>query len=121
VAGRFPLYTDADVHGPVIDALRAAGWDILRAIDAHPERTKDPVHFEHAARADRVMVSNDADVKAIAESWLASGQRFRGLVWWPRRHYARMSDGDFVTAFEDLAAQDDPFSLYPILFIKPRR
>ena len=121
MAGRFPLYADADVRGPVVRALQAAGWDVLRAIDVYPERTKDPVHFEHAARQGRVMVSNDADVKALAESWLAAGKPFRGLVWWPRRHYDRMSEGDFVAAFEELAAQDHPFSPYPIFFVKPKR
>jgi hypothetical protein len=50
VAGRFPLYTDADVHGPLIEALILRGWDVLRAVDHCPEGTEDPVHFEEAAR-----------------------------------------------------------------------
>jgi hypothetical protein len=33
VAGRFPLYTGADVHGPLIFALRGRAWDLIRAID----------------------------------------------------------------------------------------
>ena len=33
MAGRFPLYADADVRGPLIKALRNAGWDVVRAID----------------------------------------------------------------------------------------
>lgn len=66
------------------------------------------------------MVSNDADMKALGERWLASGIPFRGLVWWPRRHYDRMSEGDFLEAFEELAVQDDPFFPYPIAFIKPK-
>ena len=119
MAGRFPLYTDADIRGPVVRALKSAGWDVLRAIDAYPEKTLDPVHFGHAAREGRVMVANDADMKALAESWLAVGKPFRGLVWWPRRHYDRMSEGDFVAAFEALAIRDDPFSPYPVLFLKP--
>jgi hypothetical protein len=36
VAGRFPLYTDADIHGPVVDALKDHGWDVVRAIDTYP-------------------------------------------------------------------------------------
>jgi hypothetical protein len=31
VAARFPLYTDADVRGPLIKALKKAGWDVVRA------------------------------------------------------------------------------------------
>lgn len=34
MAGRFPLYTDADVNGPVVQALVDRGWDVVRAIDA---------------------------------------------------------------------------------------
>ena len=48
MARRFPLYTDADVQGPVIHALKSAGWDVVRAIEAFPERTADSVHFERA-------------------------------------------------------------------------
>jgi len=57
VAGRFPLYTDADVQGPVIHALKSAGWDVVRAIEAFPERTVDPVHFERAVELGRVLVN----------------------------------------------------------------
>jgi len=31
-----------------------------------------------------------------------------------------MGPGDFATAFEELAAQDDPFAGYPIVHIKPK-
>jgi hypothetical protein len=121
VAGRFPLYTDADVDGPVVKALRAAAWDVLRGIDAYPERTRDHIHFARAAQERRVLVSNDIDMKAIAEAWFLEGRSFPGLVWWPRRHYETMSPGDFVAAFEELAGEDDAFAGYPIVHIKPKR
>jgi hypothetical protein len=78
VTGRFPLYTDADIHGPVVDALIDAGWDVLRAIDALPEGTPDPIHFERAAREGRVYVANDRRIEPIAYDWLRRGQAFRG-------------------------------------------
>jgi hypothetical protein len=120
VAGRFRLYTDACVDGPVVEALGRAGWDVLRGVDAHPEGTADATHFARAAQEARVLVSNDIDMKVIAEAWVAEGRRFAGLAWFPRSHYAVMSAGDFVQAFEELAAQDDPF-VYPIVHIKPKR
>jgi hypothetical protein len=120
VPGRFPLYTDTDIDGRVVKALIHAGWDVLRGIDAHPEGTLDLVHFEHAASSGRVLLSNDSDMLVIAESWAAEGRPFRGLVWWHRRHYDAMSPGDFVAAFEELAAQDDPFGAYPIVHLKPK-
>jgi len=121
VAGRFRLYSDTDVDGRVVKALRRAGWDLERGIDAHPERTSDPVHFVHAAATGRVLVSNDSDMKQLAESWAAEGKPFPGLVWWHRRTYRRLSPGDFVAAFDELAARDDPFAGYPIVHIKPER
>ena len=87
MAGRFPLYTDADVHGPLVDALIRGGWDVLRAVDAFPERTDDDVHFERAIQLDRVMVSNDRDVRTLAVESLRGGKRFRGLIAWPQEHY----------------------------------
>ena len=120
MAGRFPLYTDADVRGPLIHALRANGWDVLRAIEAFPEKTADPIHFERAARLGRVLVSNDEYQLLLAIQWLASGRGFAGLVTWPQAHYSRASVGDFVRAFERLAAQDDPLANYPIIHLAPR-
>jgi hypothetical protein len=121
VAGRFPLYTDTDVDGRVVSALAGAGWDVQRGIDAYPERTRDAVHFEHATKAGRVLVSNDIDMKLLGENWAAERRTFPGLVWWHRRHYQRMSPGDFVSAFEELATRDDPFGAYPIVHVKPKR
>lgn len=121
MSGRFPLYTDADVNGPVVQALVHHGWNVLRAIDTFPEGTDDEVHFTYAAREGRVMVGNDIDVKLLAERWCAEQRPFRGLVWWPREHYGRMRPADFVEALEDLARQDDPFAAYPIVHIKPKR
>lgn len=63
---RFRLYTDADIHGPYVEALRRKGWDVTRAVDAYPEGTDDPIHFERAAREGRVLVSNDLDQLVIA-------------------------------------------------------
>ena len=122
MAGHFPLYTDADIHGPVVEALVDAGWDVLRAIDALPEGTLDPPHFKRAADEGRVYVANDNRIEPIAFAWLREGTPFRGLICWPRSHYARMSAGDFLEAFEELARQEeDPFRFYPIIHIKPKR
>jgi len=93
VAGRFPLYTDADVHGPLVEALIRRGWDVLRAVDAFPEGTQDDLHFVRAAQLKRVMVSCDRDVRRLAVEWLRQGRRFRGLIAWPQEHHARMSVG----------------------------
>ena len=39
--GRFALFTDENVDGPLIKALSARGWDMVRAVDVFGERTED--------------------------------------------------------------------------------
>ena len=116
----FPLYTDTDIDGPVVKALRTGAWDVLRGIDAYPERTPDLVHFERAINEGRVLVSNDVDMEGLGEKCFEDGRPFPGLIWWPRSHYRRMTPGDFLDAFEELAAMERPFSPYPIVHIKPK-
>jgi len=117
VAGRFPLYSDADVHGPLIASLRAHGWDLVRAIDLYPQGTADVVHFERAAKDNRVLVSNDQDMEVIANHWLAAGRSFRGLILWPQEHYKQMGYGKLVAEIEALS---EPFP-HPVIHLKPGR
>ena len=67
------------------------------------------------------MISNDLDLKLLALAWCEQNRNFTGLVWWPRRHYDTMSPGDFVEAFDELAARAEPFAAYPIVHVKPKR
>ena len=121
MAGRFPLYTDADIRGQVIEGLIRKGWDVVRAVDVHPERTKDPVHFEEAARRGRVLVAHDVDQLKLALEWLSQGRPFPGFLTWPQLHHQEWSDGAIVEAFEDLASEEDPFpKAYPIRYLKPK-
>jgi hypothetical protein len=117
---RFPLYTDADVCGPYIDALKRTGWDIMRAIDEYAEGTDDEIHFERAIREGRVLVSNDIDQLVAALKRIREGRPFPGLVNWRKRDERRISAGSVLRAFEDLAAKDGPFAPYPIVFLKPK-
>jgi predicted nuclease of predicted toxin-antitoxin system len=115
VAGRFPVYADADVHGPLIAALRTRGWDVVRAIELYPQGTADATHFEAAAKQNRVLISNDHDMEVIANRWLAEGRPFRGLILWPQGHYKRMGYAELVARIEAVA---EPFSS-PVIHLKP--
>ena len=117
MAGRFPLFTDACVNGHLVDALIQQGWDLVRAIDPYPERTPDPGVFARAAREGRVFVSNDGPIERLARTWLAEGRYFR-MVFWPQQDYRRWTIGELVQAFEDLAAEEDPFA-YPFRRLRP--
>jgi hypothetical protein len=120
VAGRFPVYTDADIRGPVIKAPKKAGWDIVRAIDGLREGANDLPHVERAVALGRVLVTNDEDHKVTADPWYWQRRPFPGVLAWRQRTYGRMTATGIVQAFEEIAAQEDPFSPYPIVGIKPK-
>jgi hypothetical protein len=117
VAGRFPLFTDNHVRQPIVDGLVRLGWRVVRSVDAFQEAVDDAILFEHAAKEDFVFVTSDKGIHAIAMEWLKAGRAFR-MVFWRFRHHERMSDGDFIEAFEELAAKPGAFA-YSIEYIKP--
>lgn len=112
MAGRFPLYTDADVRGPLVKALQKAGWDV---------QTLDRPHFERAVALGRVLVTNDEDHEVMADQWYREGRRLPGVIVWRQKVYAQMTYGEILECFEELACQDDPFANYPIVRINPKR
>ena len=65
----------------------------MRAIEAFPEGTDDEVHFDYAAKENRVLATNDQPLKAIAYLWLREGLRFKGVATWPQEHYKKMTVG----------------------------
>jgi len=119
VAGRFPLLTDENVSGPIVAALIRQGWDVLRAVDTHGERSDDEVLFVYAAKNGRVFVSSDEPARAIAIQWIEQGRSFPGMVCWIQEHQRRMTVGDFLREFEALAKEEDPLAL-GIRYMKPR-
>jgi len=122
VPKRFALYADADVRGPVVKALRQAGWDVVRAIDLYPEGTPDPVHFDHAAREGRVMIVHDIDQVICANERLDKQLPCPPLVVWAQKSYTKATVGAFVAAIEELASREQPFNPdYPIVYITVRR
>jgi hypothetical protein len=100
VPGRFPLFTDENVDGPLIKGLIARGWDVVRAIDVFGERADDATLFAYAAEQGRVFVTGDRPSEAIAIRWLREARRFHGMI---RCQAGTRSVGDLVAAFEKLA------------------
>jgi predicted nuclease of predicted toxin-antitoxin system len=109
VAGRFPLLTDENIDGRLVEGLLRQGWDVVRAIDVFRERTQDLLLLAYAAEHDRALVSTDTDHLSIGERWLREGQSFR-LVYWNQGRHHRLPVGRLLDAFERLAAKPDAFA-----------
>jgi predicted nuclease of predicted toxin-antitoxin system len=109
VPGRFPLLTDENVPGPVIEGLRHSGWDVVRVIEVFGERSIDARLFEHAVAQGRVLVSTDQDCLAIANRWLSELRSFR-LVYWEQSAHQHTAVGRFLEAFEKLAQNPHAFA-----------
>ena len=114
--GRFSLFTDENIDGPIIRGLRQRGWDVQHATKELGEETKDAPLFHLAASLDRVFVSTDKDMLRLAKDWLSAGRPFR-MVWWEQSETQRIHLSVVLDAFEDLAAKDRPF-VYPIAYLK---
>lgn len=114
--GRFPLFTDENVDGPIIRGLRQRGWDVQHATTELGEKTKDAPLFHLAASLDRVFVSTDKDMLRLAKDWLRAGRPFR-MIWWEQSETQRIHLSVVLDAFDDLAAKDNVFA-YPIAYLK---
>lgn len=75
VSDRFPLFTDADVHGPLIKALTNRGWDVVRSVDTFLEGTDDEILFEYAANLLCAECSHRMDAGGACRGDGAGGER----------------------------------------------
>ncbi len=78
------LYADEHVPATVIQALRRAGHDALRALESYEQGTEDLTRFERAVREDRVFLTQDTDFLALASELLSEGRHHPGVIYWPQ-------------------------------------
>jgi hypothetical protein len=111
--------TDNHVRQPIVEGLIRRGWKVMRSVDAFGEAVDDKILFDYAAKEGLVFVTCDEKIHAIAHARLKDGEAFR-VVFWPQAHHARLSDGDFIRALEELSRRRDAFA-YSIEYIAPKR
>ena len=107
--GRFPLLTDENVSGPLIEGLKRRGWDVLRVVDVFGEKSVDEIVMTWATEQGRVIVSTDTDCLAIGHHWAEEGRPFR-LIFWPQLAHQRAPVGPFLAAFDALSAKENAFA-----------
>jgi hypothetical protein len=65
-----PLLTANHVRQPIIKALRAREWDVVRVVDILGEEKDDEELLAWAAADWRVFVTSDDGIHAAAHTWL---------------------------------------------------
>ena len=83
-----------------------------------PEKTRDHIHFARAAQEQRVLVSNDIDMKMLAETWFLEGRSYPGLVV-ASLHYNVMVPGTPWPPSRNSPLKTTPLPADPIVHIKP--
>jgi predicted nuclease of predicted toxin-antitoxin system len=114
------LFTDNQVRGPLIKALRQRGRDVVRAVDQFGQENDDAELFAYAAREERVLLTCDEGIHAIAHAWLRQGRADFRMIYCSMEHQQAMAIGDLLDAIEDILRKPDAFA-YPIEYVKPPR
>jgi hypothetical protein len=108
VAGRFSLLTDEHWSKPHIEAVREAGWEVLRVVDVLGQETDDPDILAYCAAQSCAWLTSDERAMSHVTACLGSGKTLPGVIVVPQRH--RLSPGGLVRFLERLAAEEEPFA-----------
>ena len=99
---------DVHVPGPVTNALRRRGVDVLRSQDDGTSTWVDERLLDRATKLGRVLVSQDADLLRIANEHQVQGVSFSGVIY---AHQLNIGIGDMVRDLELLAVCCEPQEL----------
>lgn len=78
------FYMDVHVPAAISRGSIRRGIDVLTSQEDETRRANDERLLARATELDRVLVSQDEDLLAIAATWQASGRPFVGLVFAPQ-------------------------------------
>lgn len=94
------LYMDVHLPRSVTDALRRRGVDVLTSHDDGTTQWEDGRLLARATELQRVLVTQDEDLLAIAHVLQAQGEPFGGVIY---SHQLDASIGDLVRDLELIA------------------
>jgi hypothetical protein len=77
-------YMDVHVPAAITEGLRRRGIDVITSQEDGTRRSDDERLLQRASDLDRILVSQDEDLLAIASRWQASSLKFTGLVFAPQ-------------------------------------
>jgi hypothetical protein len=111
-----PVYVDHNVRADIVGGLRDRNIDCLTAAEDGRATVDDDVLLARASELNRVMLSMDEDMLAIATSWMRSGRAFSGLIY---AHQLGVTIGGVVIDVELLATHSNPEDLNNMITYLP--
>lgn len=115
----FPVLTDENIDGPIVEGLRQRGWDVASTYEVFGQRSVDDTIFAYAAERSLVLVSTDKDCLRIAKRWAEQLRPFR-MVYWDQFEHQRVYVARFLAAFEALAENPEAFAAW-LEYLNPQR
>ncbi|MDX2161399.1 MAG: DUF5615 family PIN-like protein [bacterium] len=74
------FYADTHIAKAIAEQLRAHGVDVVRCEEVGMAEAADEAHLDYAARAGRVMITQDADFAMLHTRWLQDGRTHAGIM-----------------------------------------
>jgi Domain of unknown function (DUF5615) len=108
------FYFDENVNGNLAKALRRRRVDVLTVQKDGLESAPDPDVFDRSIELNRVLVSNDEDMLAIASDYMGRETPFPGLIF-----LYRASLREHLDALEYIAQSAAPEDLADGIFYLP--
>src|ERR1700692_561745 len=99
------LYFDVHVDKAIHDQLRLRGVDVLRAQDDDAAALTDEDLLRRTTDLGRLLFTQDARFKALAEDWQRVGKTFAGLLF---GNQSGVTVGIYVKDLELIAKATDP-------------
>lgn len=99
------LYMDVHIPAAITEQLRRRGVDVLTAIDDGTQLAEDDEILIRAHELQRLVVTQDARFRAMAEEWQRTARPFSGLLFGRQQGG---SIGEYVETLELIAKASDP-------------
>ncbi len=99
------LYMDVHVPRPITEQLRRREVDVLTVIEDGRRELPDDELLDRAHELGRVLFTQDARFKGLAEDWQRQGRPFAGMIF---GRQLGGSIGQFVNDLELIAKATDP-------------
>lgn len=99
------FYMSHHVPSAITEGLRSKGVDVVTAYEDGAEQYDDDRLLARASELGRVLFSQDDDLLAVAQRWIAAGKPFAGLIY---GHQRALAIGRAVQDLELIAKASQP-------------